>query len=167
MRIIRGNVFETNSSSLHTLCLVPKGEDKINIPNLKGQTITVSFGKFGWFGDCNNWEEKFAYLVQLIWCYLPYNVDADIWCPNNQKEWKAAVRQITETDDYKRLEEIVKDATGAEEIEWIGNGYIDHQSYENYKSLDEWLDSKRLNDDAKIQDFIFGKSFIKISNDNC
>lgn len=42
---IRKGVFETNSSSIHTLC-IPKRNDLINIP--AGITLTFSLGEYGW-----------------------------------------------------------------------------------------------------------------------
>lgn len=57
MRQIRNNVFETNSSSTHSIC-VAKTSD-LEIP----EKITFSFGEFGWeYGKLSNIDEKASYL---------------------------------------------------------------------------------------------------------
>ena len=168
MRKIRSKVFETNSSSSHSLQLVPADHDSIEKPNYHGDECTVPFCEFGWAGSCETWEEKFAYLVELIWeTTLAFSKDASIWYPDTQNAFTEALHILRENEDYKRIEELVLKHINASAIEWTGRGYIDHQSYEDYNDLKDWLVSNNVGttDDDIIQ-FIFGQSSIDISNDN-
>lgn len=57
MKTIRKNVFETNSSSTHSLCVATVGE--LSIP----KNLCISLGEFGW--ECDtiySTEEKASYL---------------------------------------------------------------------------------------------------------
>ena len=70
MRSIRKNIFETNSSSVHTLTFKSDGLEKSHLPvNKSGYTLAY-YGEFGredayYFTQ----EEKLSYLVTLIWYY--------------------------------------------------------------------------------------------------
>lgn len=77
MKKIRNNVFETNSSSVHTIVIDKKGMEKPNLDIRRRKKDDGTFGKFiigklGAFGkDCNDYytqDEKLSYLLTL--CYL-------------------------------------------------------------------------------------------------
>ena len=60
---IRNNVFETNSSSTHSITVVSFNKDMLDIP----KSITFEFGEYGWeYEMYNNTSEKAAYLWTAI-----------------------------------------------------------------------------------------------------
>lgn len=46
MKVIRKSVFETNSSSAHTLCLTTDYRTKLDL-NIKDDVLTVELGEYG------------------------------------------------------------------------------------------------------------------------
>ena len=48
-------------------------------------------------------------------------------------------------------------------IDSESEGYIDHQSIEDYRTFKEWLDSTGA---ESIEDFIFGNIILHTDNDN-
>lgn len=170
MRKIRKKVFETNSSSVHTLECVPTEEDFMEKPDYKGESCEIPLCEFGWSGECETWKQKLAYLILMIWETLPYDkvkkADAQLWC-GNVKEYASAIKLLTEQPAYKSLEEVILPYINASSLEITGSGYIDHQSYEDYENLEDWLVSNNVGtSDQDILMFVFGKASITISNDN-
>ena len=135
-----------------------------------GGPCELEFLEFGWSGECDTWTSKMAYLTQIVFECIPWKEreerNASMWFPDDTRSVGHAIDMIKENKTYQHLEEIVCKWINASEIIWGGHGYIDHQSYEDYNSLDEWLKDHGLDDDEKILDFIFGESYIDISNDN-
>jgi hypothetical protein len=136
MKNIRNSVFETNSSSTHSICISPDFDcltDTI-IPNEDG-TILILGKEFDWgieyYNDC---ETKVSYLLTSF----------------HERNKKA----------YERVTEIVKEHTGAKNVVFdLNDGYIDHQSYEVADDLlvdDEFIKVFLFNP----------KSELIISNDN-
>ena len=69
MRQIRNGVFETNSSSTHSICISKEPVKDENVPTY----LNIRTDKdFGWETDCyNSPEEKAAYLCSVMeWCEL-------------------------------------------------------------------------------------------------
>ena len=57
---IRNSVFETNSSSSHSISVT--GNTKLNIPDLS-YDIECQFGEFGWgYEELTHWMEKLSYV---------------------------------------------------------------------------------------------------------
>lgn len=131
---IRSKVFETNSSSTHSLCI----PENINmelmdniIPDDNGM-ITLNGGQFG-----HNYDEHFDSLTKLN--YLA------IYCI----EWYPEDVELLTT-----LKKVVKEQTGCKDIIFNleeEDSYIDHQSVENkeYHFIFE--------NDELLRDFIFNK----------
>jgi hypothetical protein len=69
MRQIRNGVFETNSSSTHSICISKEPVKDENIPTYLNIRTDE---EFGWSPDCyNSPEEKAAYLCTVMeWCEL-------------------------------------------------------------------------------------------------
>ena len=180
MKVIRSSVFETNSSSVHTVCLGPDIRENKTIEHYgdyEGKEFEVPLYEFGWDGECSWADEKISYLLLIIWSTIDNKFvgdedamkklnDASLWWPKNEREYVNALALIESTDEYARIERIVKEKTGCTKMVVTGTGYIDHQSYEDYKNLDEWLDEKGIDTDEKLATFIFGDSYIEIDNDN-
>lgn len=105
-KLIRKGVFETNSSSSHSVSIA--GEDKEFVldtiyPNQHG-TITIRGDEYGWD-----------------------------WFKHNDAETKAsyAAQQFAnDSDMLEKLEYVIKEQTGAERVifEGLDDGYVDHES---------------------------------------
>ena len=62
-RQTRKNVFETNSSSVHTITISKHAYNRTNVPN----TLVFEYGEFGWGIDTlDTPEEKASYLYTAI-----------------------------------------------------------------------------------------------------
>lgn len=46
---LRSNIFETNSSSIHTFCVSKEHRD---YSYLKGKKVFIGTGEYGWYGNC-------------------------------------------------------------------------------------------------------------------
>ena len=180
MKVVRSNTFETNSSSVHAVCVGPDvaGNKVIDhYAGYEGKTFEITLCEFGWDGECSTVNEKIAYLLLYIWHSLDFKFRNDkemlkrldnafIWYPNNEREYVEALALVESTEEYARIERIVKEKTGCDKMIIRGTGYIDHQSTETWNTLDEWLDAHGIDTDEKLATFIFGESYIEIDNDN-
>lgn len=148
-RTVRYGVFETNSSSMHSLTV---GDGYIfPASSLKIETIDnrvcVEFGEFGWeIKDYYDPINKLSYLLTMV---------AETEChglPNKE--------EFYETEGFKLIDEAIADYCNCDGIcidendisikEWNYDGethkyfdhegYIDHQSCEDYKNLKDFLD---------------------------
>ena len=136
---IRRNVFETNSSSMHSLSII--GSDRMVQLTGENDVVSVGYGEFGWGYDrLNSPREKISYLIT----------------------------QYSENDDMiDRIKDAVKDYTGfvlniveGNEDDWDdGKGYIDHQS--------QGMICEFISDKQSIIDIVFNEKYtIIIDNDN-
>ena len=143
MRTIRRNVFETNSSSSHSVSISNKGSpgpSELEIVEYDERCnwepgIIIDTVGFCSFYNHNTQEEKLAYLMQQI-AYI--NGYSDLfWGSGNTEELLADYYDCT---DFRELEEAVCEYTGAKCLRF-GNlsGYIDHDSivYDIYELKDE------------------------------
>jgi hypothetical protein len=147
---IRKNVFETNSSSVHSLAMV--GSDRFNKYNF-GENVVVKSDEYGWSGDdLVTPIEKLSYICTMI----QYKDDAN----------------ILDSIYFKWLREMFKDYTGSnliykacdENSEYYKHGYIDHQSTD---VLDDLWDNTEEVFKSNMRDVVFNeKYFIGIDNDN-
>lgn len=152
MKTIRRSVFETNSSSTHSISIVSKD----NYQNLKQNVIVAEFGEFGWgYDNLNTVYEKLSYVLTMI----QYKVHE---CDDLNK--------IKESMYYKWLYEMIQQYTGATlEInetgdEYYNMGYIDHQSTD---ILDEYWSDIEEEFKSNMKEIIFNDKYsIKIDNDN-
>lgn len=114
MKKIRKNVFETNSSSTHSISIA-RGDNsyltEIPSPKKDGK-IYINSGEYGW-EVCvyHNVQDKLSYAATYALNYADHHLDT--------------------------LTEVIKEFTGAEEViydngiksdNWGDHGYIDHQS---------------------------------------
>lgn len=174
MHLIRNNVFETNSSSCHSLEITDETElNDIPIPDDEG-VITLLSGDFGWeLRTYYSFESKAAYLIVYI----------RDWCKDQKEDRKEEFKTI--------LEDLIKEKTGGtvayelgfwdrktvtykdkqgKEFSYEtneGDGYIDHQSVED-KDL-HFLFDKTHKDyiEGELERFLFNKkSVLETDNDN-
>ena len=134
---IRQGVFETNSSSTHSICIAKEAE--LIIP----KELHFEFGEFGWeFRTLQSVEEKASYL----YTGLKDNDRLDDF--NN----------IVETLKNKGIEVTFEEQTGKNSWD---NGYIDHSD-----ELGKFLNDICI-DSEKLMKFLFSPlSFILTGNDN-
>lgn len=139
MKTTRQNVFETNSSSSHSLGIAPYGDkDTLKLDEDKNVVISGCY-QFGW-GP----EDIFDIKSKIAYYYIcnEFNEDA-----------------------LDLLKEIIREETGANEVLIDVNtdytkgdySYVDHQSIDTAKYMSK----------ENLKDFIFNKdSYIHLDNDN-
>ncbi len=145
MKQIRKNVFETNSSSTHSIA-IPK---KCNQPNY----VSFSIGEFGW-----GWEEADA----ADYFYTAIYVTSD-----TEKEAEEKINRLKNILDSNNIEydfgyvdchEWTSDYNGHKYLS-LDNGYIDH-GYE----LNDFVE-ELLNDEDKLLRFL-NCGLVFTGNDN-
>lgn len=116
-KLIRTGVFETNSSSCHSVSVADETKEFVLdtiYPDQDG-IVEVSGDEFGWE-----------------------------WFKHNDAQTKAsyAAQQFAHNDDaLDTLKEVIKEQTGAEDVIFSGldNGYVDHDSIGILEQSKEWL----------------------------
>lgn len=164
MKIVQRNgVWETNSSSMHTVTI--RGKRNINRNYRIKDTIEVYLEEYGWNGDpCDDFMSKLAYAMSMVLNteYPNFNSYDD--------DFVVAQDELEELPGYQLLMDAIKEHGYCEKIiieRWNGAyypyGYIDHQSYENYSSLQDFLDDWHVD----AEQFLFDDNVIVwIDNDN-
>ncbi len=155
-KVIRHSVFETNSSSVHSVTL--KGLKDIENLECLASPIRIVPGEYGWSGpDVSGTLEKIAYLAAMILDYK-YN-----WDEKNQKSYsdKERLAMLEYDPDWIRIQAAVRDRLD-KEVEIVipegHNFYVDHQSC---MSLEDFLGNRSL------EDFLFDPSVVvELDNDN-
>ena len=143
MKKIRTGVWETNSSSCHSVSVSSSGDYTSITPNASGSIIIPSQG-FGWEQETyNDPLSKLSYLCIYV------------------RDW---AREQNRARYFSQIWETVVDHTHCYNVSFAGeddgSGYIDHQSVES-NDLD-WIF-----EDKKIKDFVFDRgSYIETDNDN-
>lgn len=143
MKQIRQGVFETNSSSTHSICIAK--DIKLSIP----KNIHFSFGEFGWERDTlSSIQEKASYLYTGMMYNNPQGMDKII--ETLQKNGVEVTREMPIMVTYK---------SG---IAYIDNGgYVDHAG-----DLAPFL-TAILESEERLLSFLFSDlSFIITGNDN-
>lgn len=152
-KVIRNNVFETNSSSSHTLILskVKSGKDIITSDT---DELYMNGGEFGWGYD-QLWSAKMK--LQYVLTYFLNKLDDDM-----------TIEDIMQEDFFKLLSDIVKEETGLKLClgdKWFEDefefGYIDHESADMLGCFGDVYNKEFL------RNIIFNKEIIiEIGNDN-
>lgn len=136
-RQIRSSVFETNSSSTHSIAISKQ-------PVVIGRYIRFGIGEFGWENDCVDTAD---YLYTAI-------LEQD-----NRDDLLNKLKKILDNHsiEYEFVEPLWhKSSYGG----YLGYGYVDH-SYE----LREFLDTI-LSDEDLLMRYLFGDSKVYTGNDN-
>lgn len=165
---IRNSVFETNSSSTHSISIGGGNPDRISEFNSLGKYIDednylhIKFMGFGWGYDfyCDAYT-KLVYLIQMI-C-LTHGIDLDSWWTVN-KSPEHVMNNLNDVDEWEWINNYIRKWFGIEGI-YIDSvdGYIDHQSYEYYRSAKDFLNAYELT----IEEFLFNPNVkLIIDNDN-
>lgn len=180
MRVVRNNVFETNSSSVHSLIVkrnMKKEYDYNVIMSKKGELLLYYLqGKnFGWgpaqYNDCYTKLNYLACLAFQCWQYMNNHMSEKMI--NNPSE-------ILNLPDIKKLEKVCKKYIKGfskfilypEAFDRYSDGElcldfnmtsIDHYSYEGFSGIDDFLKSNKIT----IENFLFNPCVVlDIYNDN-
>lgn len=148
-RQIRRSVYETNSSSTHTICIAKDGYE------LKDH-IDFHTGEYGWeceeYGDLDN---KASYLITAILSMDKEYADEKLTRLKDildEYEITYTIPELNvESYEYGKEKHYYYD---------IGYDYIDHAG-----ELKSWLDDL-LSDSDKLFRYLFGNSIIITGNDN-
>lgn len=161
MRQIRNSVFETNSSSTHSVS-IRNGESRIdNLYVESDNKVHVTFGEFGWEVE-DYWDAgtKLSYLVTMIAEFE----HLDIWCSSPWDE-DTLNETLMDSEDFRTLNATISERCDCNGI-WVdrSEGYIDHQSCEYYNCIQDFIDDWRID---SVEDFIFNVNVIlHTDNDN-
>jgi len=148
MTCTRHGVFETNSSSTHSIS-ISRTNVLSDIPYIENGVAYISYGEFGWQEECfKDFETKASYCITFITGVVQEH------------------RPRRSNDFLKMLERVILKHTEATSIKFLKNGdgyyqegYIDHQSH---GECEEVFDS-----DKTLANFLFNpKSFLVTDNDN-
>lgn len=163
MKVTRKNVFETNSSSMHTVTI--RGKRNINRNYRIEDTIGVYLDEYGWDGDpCNDFMSKLAYAMAMVLnteypSFDSYDDDfvVDQEILEELPGYKTLIDAIREHGYCEKI--VIKRRNGA----YYPYGYIDHQSCEDYSSLRDFLDDWHVD----AEQFLFDDNVtVWIDNDN-
>ena len=154
---IRKNVFETNSSSTHSLVISNKERSyDYNLPVEDG-VLTIPFGEFGWGPDILSTPiEKLSYLItDRIDIYdIPEDIKDDEDAVQALIMESEPIQEIVDAIKYCCPE--VKEVRFETGDSWYPFGYVDHQSC-----------GTSHEDGLSIEEIAFSnKVIIMISNDN-
>ena len=132
---IRRNVFETNSSSTHSVTisysdlLPPQLEVVEDWDICDGEpTILVTLDEFCSWCDHDSQNSKLAYLIQQI-AYITENEYAMCWYGTSEEQ-EEDKNNLYNSEEYKELESEICDYVGCKHIRIKDgcSGYIDHDS---------------------------------------
>ena len=150
MRVVRNNVFETNSSSIHSIAI-----SKNEVPNISGQTIYFGSGEYGWGHSCVT--DTAAYLHTAI---------VGISTPVEYEYRINKIKNVLDKYNVKYKFEPVKYTKYSwdpdlEYVEFVyTDGYIDHVS-----ECRDMVNALVENEDLLLR-YLFGNSCIYTGNDN-
>lgn len=132
---VRHNVFETNSSSCHSVTIVDRTlvasdlevVEDWDICNGEPTILVDLVGFCSWY-DHQSQNDKLAYLVEQI-AYITDNEYALGWY-GNEEEQREAKERLYESEEFKELEDVICDHAGCKHIHIKegASGYIDHDS---------------------------------------
>lgn len=159
---VRRGVFETNSSSTHSISIANDGELNCQLPIRGNNCIYVSGGEWGWERESYVLAiDKLNYLVTYIFQDVTIN---DFQEHGNQGE---SILSDLNFKQWVRLSNIIKNQIGADLIvspdlsdKYFPMGYIDHQSLDVASSIFD-------KSDDEIVSFIFNpRSVLETDYDN-
>lgn len=147
-KLIRNSVFETNSSSCHSISIGKSDVYDSVTPNEDG-VIRLEPMEFGWKQE--RYDDTYSKMVYL-WIYIRD------WCDRVEEEFMETFQRVVCTHTGASSVIMVTDEDAPE---WPRNGYIDHQSVESndYHHL--------FYDDNLLKQFLFDcDSWLETDNDN-
>ena len=139
-RQIRSSVFETNSSSTHSIAIS-------KAPATIGKSIGFNIGEFGWENDCVN-------TADYLYTAILYIYSRDV----AEEKIEHLKRILDKHNVLYKFEEPEYETSrwGA----YLKYGYIDHGA-----ECTEFVEAV-LNDEDMLMRYLFGNSFVYTGNDN-
>ena len=140
MKQIRRNVFETNSSSTHSICIS-------KAPVTIGKHIDFCIGEYGWASDC-------VYASDYLYTAILIQEDSD--------ELLHKLKNILDAHSisYEFEEPRYSTYDDDHEWKWLESGHIDH----GYDTR-EFINAVLSNEDMLMR-CLFGASYVYTGNDN-
>ena len=129
----RNGVFETNSSSVHSLSFAKSGRKKNHIQMNKAGFLVANFGVFSCSGTFYTQEDKLSYLATCAWYLtgcptdLEYMYDSYVW-----GTLEDAAKSYVDGCKGIRVSGFNRGKDGDEYSYGEDAPYIDHQSVPNY-----------------------------------
>lgn len=155
-KVIRENLFETNSSSVHAIVVNPKAE--LQIPET--HVINFNVGEFGWeLETYHSIEDRASYLwtaILEVYCKWNDNDESQKYYTEGAREWE---RYIIETinNEFKGNVDVY--------FEWPNKHtqffYIDHS-----EELTPWLEILKNNPHNLLAYLLGADTEIRTGNDN-
>lgn len=160
---IRDAVFETNSSSSHSVTVA---EEEIRDFNLDKETIRSGVIRAQVFPDGYGWQWLRFYKPENILAYLLYQAMPGDLRSNDPALGVDLAGEIKASDQARHIIETVEKATGLR-VEFVfpdepdAHFYVDHDSYGN------GLEFAQKGKEEELLRLIFGRnSYIELGNDN-
>lgn len=146
MRQIRHGVFETNSSSSHSISIGT--QPRTQTLRVVDGVVTIEDGEYGWGVDY-----YYDAYTKASYCLTHITNHLDVDKPDE-------VAQALKSPQAEMLRRVIMDHTGAKEVKFqLMGGYIDHQSV--------GVANEAFENDDTLAQFIFARdSELVISNDN-
>ena len=141
MRQIRNSVFETNSSSTHSIAIS-------KAPVVAGEYISFGIGEFGW-------ENGVANTADYLYTAILYVYSSEV-----AEEKIEHLKRILDKYDVSYQFEEPKYWTADSGHSYLDNGYIDHGN-----ELTKFLEAIFSNEDLLMR-YLFGNSTVYTGNDN-
>ena len=139
MKQIRRNVFETNSSSTHSICIS-------KAPVTVGKHVYFEIGEFGWGNDCVD-------ISDYLYTAILDQYDAD--------ELLEKLKDMLDKHSIEYEFEEPKYVTSSDgKYKWLDHGYVDH-SHDTRDFI-----NAVLSDDDMLMRCLFGDSCVYTGNDN-
>lgn len=159
---IRRHVFETNSSSSHSVSYSNNATAPLNLEVMKRSldsrgtgVIVGTFGEYGWGYEClNSFDEKLSYALTSI-RYFDNGITEN-------------AEQLMQTNSFQWINEVLQESVGLTLVLGGSNdlGYIDHQSSTTLSDYD-FMSHNEDEFKAGIRNLLFNESIcIIIDNDN-
>ena len=153
---IRYGMFETNSSSVHSIVIDVSGTSHVVEDCMK-----VYGGEYGWGHDVlDTPQERACYLWQGIWTCTPHEQDK----PDNLAEWKEKILAWLPNATFVDVDEDERNDIGEDDDNGFHFGWypgVDH-GWELYEMLCEFWE-----DDELLGAYLTGdNSHVVVSNDN-
>jgi len=163
MKQTRRGVFETNSSSTHSLSIQRSGNlTPSNLIVDYDNKVHVSFGEFGWeIESYSSQMEKLSYLCTMV-------VETEARQIESEEEFyklDGFVAINLAISEYCNCDGIVVEDASFKVEDWglDHSGYIDYQSCEDYSSLSEYLNDYSTD----VINYVFNSGIVlHTNNDN-
>lgn len=151
VRQVRSSVFETNSSSTHSITI---GTGEWKIP---GHKVVVTFGEFGWeIETYTDFYSRLEYAATFAVNYSDDYINLSLLNEVLEENFDEVLYNVYE--EYYNYDEFLEKVEN-EDFEFGDLGYIDHQSIDDAAEI--------FYTKSNLENFLFcTDSYFKTDNDN-